>query len=1290
MSQADFVSRGQALVAAGQYQEAVKVCRLGLLGRPTTVEGRVVLGQALLALKRYDEVLAEMRVALELDHASIPAQILKGEALLRKGDINAAVETLHKVRQVAPGDAQILKLLAQAEQASAKPAISTSHPAVSYVGSETKNYPGHTDPHGDEDSGGGFTKPTSLSAPGALRRSSERRAAVPEGTPSPDELAVGDKSGTVEVDPDLEGVEVPDDVDFDDLAAPPRAARPAKIGGERGNVKSSRKQEGSTVQGTRKAQAEALARSKAEAGARKRSSKKESTPAIDLDDDDMVELAETRLPPSAGKPRAKLPGPISSVRNAVGMPSGPIDGPAAPPDRFGQEAEPLGSMTRGRDKPPSAPPPPLAQALAAQPHLQVTQLPPQPSGMAVPRLAAAMPTVAAAPMQPSPASIAAAARPTMAIQPPGPPPQQQHPNWAQATTLAPQHDPRSLAAALEPTARPDQMMDPHLAALFSGTPSDAVAIEQPSITPMPPGPNVRTGMRKPRSKLQIAMWALIASLVIGGGAFGGFQIRAMRLQKQIAAARDRATDLAKADTWSGWAAAYTSLADIANASSTLENRAALARARALIAYEFYDGVADAKAMVDSLGGQGGLDADLAAAFLALAQNDGKAAKIAADAALQASTPQDPAALYVTGQAALLNGDLKLATLSLKDAYGKEPRPMYGVALAHAYAAGGSWEDAVATLERVLGTSPEYPAAQIEKARVFAASGRIVPTTSLGMDIRGSLQKLVAEAGQPLAKQQHGVALGQVAFAELALARVDYARGDATSARGDLRAASDQVLDDQRFAEEAIDTLYAMGDLAAAQSSISRALQLWPTSRRARVALAEVLVANGRANDALDALATKQVDATTLPLGLAVRGLARSAANDIDGARADLEAALKKAPNLEAALVGRAWLHLDANEVDDARKLIEPHVAAAGASPAITTTYAAILSRSKDEKDRTKAKSMLEKVVAGPQGLDAGRAQLELARIDRDLGDFAAAKTAFAEAIKNNAPDARLESALLMIEQHDPNGARETLEALYKDGGDRPSGRLVLELARARMLVGANDEAKKLLDGADKLPDIVKWKLERERGRLALRKGDIAAAATAFGKALDSCGGDYETFLLAADTSTADDKQTASLAEKVKKLAPERLKGQPEAKIVAGKLAIAAGKDNEALAQFNEAAGELKKATVRRQAQAHYGIAFVKYDQHQDGEAINELGLVNEEDPSLYSAYLFHATLLAGKKKKEALDLARKAVTYNPDSADGWLLVGMLGDKKARSEALAKLATLTLNADQQKQLAALKK
>src|SRR3954467_4848022 len=133
VSQSDFVTRGQALVAAGQYQEAVKVCRLGLLGRPTTVEGRVVLGSALLALKRFDEVLAEMRVALELDHNSVAAQVLKAEALLKKGDPDGASDVLKKVRKQAPTDARIAELLEAAGAAAGKSSTSAVHPSVGFV-----------------------------------------------------------------------------------------------------------------------------------------------------------------------------------------------------------------------------------------------------------------------------------------------------------------------------------------------------------------------------------------------------------------------------------------------------------------------------------------------------------------------------------------------------------------------------------------------------------------------------------------------------------------------------------------------------------------------------------------------------------------------------------------------------------------------------------------------------------------------------------------------------------------------------------------------------------------------------------------------------------------------------------------------------------------------------------------------------------------------------------------------------------------------------------------------------
>lgn len=111
---AEFVEKGRTLVAAGQHQEAVKVCRLGLLANPTDLAGRLVLGTALLALNRCDEVLAEMRVALEIDGTCAEGLALKGEALLRKGEVDQARDVLSQARHFAPGDRRIEALSAAA------------------------------------------------------------------------------------------------------------------------------------------------------------------------------------------------------------------------------------------------------------------------------------------------------------------------------------------------------------------------------------------------------------------------------------------------------------------------------------------------------------------------------------------------------------------------------------------------------------------------------------------------------------------------------------------------------------------------------------------------------------------------------------------------------------------------------------------------------------------------------------------------------------------------------------------------------------------------------------------------------------------------------------------------------------------------------------------------------------------------------------------------------------------------------------------------------------------------
>ena len=1263
MSASDFVSRGQALVAAGQYQEAVKVCRLGLLGRPTTVEGRVVLGEALLALKRFDEVLAEMRVALELDSTSVPAQVLKGEALLRKGDQAAALETLQKARQAAPGDQRILQLLSQAEQASSS-RPSTSHPSVSFVGeSATKHYPNHPAGHGDEDSGGNYTQPTSLAAPGALRRSSQRSAAI---DPSPQELAVGDRSGTVEVDPELEGVEVKGE-EYDDVAAPPRAGKAGKVGGARGSVKASKPASRST---------------------------------IDLDDDvDDLDIQETRLPAPR---RAKLPGPGTAVRNAVGLPSGPIDGPMAPPPARGKPP-----TSPPRSKPPSAPPP-LAAALAQTqlPPARPVKLPSTPEPLPpAPRMPAQLPTVAEGQAALSPASIAAAARPTIAVTaPPLSPAQQQTaaavdamfggasgtPMWAARTIAAQAVDPASLAAANEPTLRP-AAIDPAMAALYAGQQG---ADSPPLGTPAAAQPPMRTGMRKERTKLTIALWIAIGVVVIGGGVFAGFQIRAMRLQKQIAAARDRATDLAKADTWAGWSAARDSLAQIVGASSTVENRAALARARGVLALEFDDGAADAHGAVEDLGGQGGLDGDLAAAYVALAESDAKAAKASSDAALSGAN-QDPAALYVAGRAALLSGDPKAAVTYLKEAYQHDARPLYGVGLARALAESNAWDDAIGTLDRVLASSQDHPAAVIERARLLAASGRVVPGAAASMELRAQVEKVVAEGAKPMAEQPRGVSPAQVAFANLALARIDHARGDMTTARGDMHAAASIGLDDQRFGEEAIDTLFAIGELGPAKLSAERAIAAWPQSRRARVTLAQVLLATGKPNDALAAL--DKGDAAALPMGLAVRGQAKLATGDENGARADFEAALKKLPDLEPALVGRAWLELSSGNVDEARKIVEPHVSPnAAVTPAMATIYAAVLRASGDAAAREKAKAMLEKVVSGPPGLEVSRAQLELARLDRDLGDYNGAKAAYQEAAKSGNFDARLESALLMLETRDAAAGHDTLESLLREQGDHVPGSLAIEVVRARMLVGDNAGAQQLLDATAKTGSATKWKLERERGRLALRKGDFAGAVSALSQALETSGSDAETFLLAADAATSDDRSAPVLAVKIKRLVPERLKGLPEASIVTGKLLIADKKYADAVTAFQSAIDALTKAhaDLRRQAQAHFGLAVAQYNNGQDAEARNGLQLVMEQDPTLYTAYLYSAYLVQEKQRKTAFDYARRAVELDPDSVDGWLLAGQLasklGDHKFFADALARLGTIAPASEQYKQLEALRR
>ncbi len=134
-SPGDFVERGKVLIVRQQFNEAVKVCRLGLLVNPTSVQGRLVLGMALMALGRHDEVLAEMRAALQVEPENAMSHLLKGEALFNKKDFEQAQEVLLHAQDLDPLNDKVNTLLDDIDR------LVDYDDAIPRAATDTKVYP---------------------------------------------------------------------------------------------------------------------------------------------------------------------------------------------------------------------------------------------------------------------------------------------------------------------------------------------------------------------------------------------------------------------------------------------------------------------------------------------------------------------------------------------------------------------------------------------------------------------------------------------------------------------------------------------------------------------------------------------------------------------------------------------------------------------------------------------------------------------------------------------------------------------------------------------------------------------------------------------------------------------------------------------------------------------------------------------------------------------------------------------------------------------------------------------
>ena len=165
----------------------------------------------------------------------------------------------------------------------------------------------------------------------------------------------------------------------------------------------------------------------------------------------------------------------------------------------------------------------------------------------------------------------------------------------------------------------------------------------------------------------------------------------------------------------------------------------------------------------------------------------------------------------------------------------------------------------------------------------------------------------------------------------------------------------------------------------------------------------------------------------------------------------------------------------------------------------------------------------------------------------------------------------------------PVAAATRSSSLLKEAGEHPTpdardrGR-----ARAHARRAITPAPTQLLDLADKLPAVERWKLDRERGRLALRQPQFPEAVGRPDARARELRSATPRRSCSRPTRPAPPRQARS-PTKVKQLAPTRLKGRPEATIVEGKLLVAADKDAEAEAAFKRAKEALEAEKASRRA-----------------------------------------------------------------------------------------------------------
>jgi predicted regulator of Ras-like GTPase activity (Roadblock/LC7/MglB family)/Flp pilus assembly protein TadD len=109
-----FVQLADAHRRAGDLEQSVKVCQLGLERHPTYATARAILGRNFLDLGRLDDADAEFRKIEVADPENIMAHRMLGQIAMQKGQYAEAINRQQRVLSLDPEDATAQELLQEA------------------------------------------------------------------------------------------------------------------------------------------------------------------------------------------------------------------------------------------------------------------------------------------------------------------------------------------------------------------------------------------------------------------------------------------------------------------------------------------------------------------------------------------------------------------------------------------------------------------------------------------------------------------------------------------------------------------------------------------------------------------------------------------------------------------------------------------------------------------------------------------------------------------------------------------------------------------------------------------------------------------------------------------------------------------------------------------------------------------------------------------------------------------------------------------------------------------------